>query len=192
VRRQTEGMTQIRPAANADAAQSFLVSLVERAESIGLMPLVEVHTPGEIDRAADAGARVIGVNARNLKTLDVDEAFNVDLNRYVAFIEEEDGGDFTANDLRQLAQHHWPGKNVRLNLPAYGIDMIDSDPDLARDVAPQRPAQAAPTAAGTGRARAGAAAARSAPGRGVRSGAAGAGGVHGHVRRWFEGRHRWR
>jgi indole-3-glycerol phosphate synthase len=52
--------------------QSALVSLVERAESIGLMPLVEVHTPGEIERAADAGARVIGVNARNLKTLDVD------------------------------------------------------------------------------------------------------------------------
>ena len=52
--------------------QSALVSLVERAESIGLVPLVEVHTPAEIERAADAGARVIGVNARNLKTLDVD------------------------------------------------------------------------------------------------------------------------
>lgn len=52
--------------------QSALVSLVERAESIGLTPLIEVHTSTEIARAVDAGARVIGVNTRNLKTLDVD------------------------------------------------------------------------------------------------------------------------
>lgn len=52
--------------------QPALVSLVERAESLGLTPLVEVHDAGEVERAVDAGARVIGVNARNLKTLDVD------------------------------------------------------------------------------------------------------------------------
>jgi len=54
--------------------QPALVSLVERAESIGLLPLVEVHDADEVDRAVDAGAKVIGVNARNLKTLDVDPA----------------------------------------------------------------------------------------------------------------------
>lgn len=52
--------------------QSRLVSLVERAESIGLTPLVEVHDVEEAKRAVDAGARLIGVNARNLKTLEVD------------------------------------------------------------------------------------------------------------------------
>jgi indole-3-glycerol phosphate synthase len=52
--------------------QNALVSLVERAESIGLVPLVEVHTAEELDRALEAGARVIGVNARNLATLEVD------------------------------------------------------------------------------------------------------------------------
>ena len=52
--------------------QNALVSLVERAESIGLIPLVEVHTDAEVVRAADAGAKVIGVNARNLATLEVD------------------------------------------------------------------------------------------------------------------------
>jgi len=52
--------------------QNALVSLVERAESIGLVPLVEVHTGDELDRAVDAGAKVIGVNARNLATLKVD------------------------------------------------------------------------------------------------------------------------
>ncbi|NDL55462.1 indole-3-glycerol phosphate synthase TrpC [Phytoactinopolyspora mesophila] len=52
--------------------QTALVSLIERAESIGLTPLVEAHTADEVKRAADAGARVIGINARNLKTLKVD------------------------------------------------------------------------------------------------------------------------
>ncbi|MCO5999644.1 indole-3-glycerol phosphate synthase TrpC [Actinoallomurus rhizosphaericola] len=52
--------------------QQALVSLIERAESIGLTPLVEVHTEEELGRALDAGAKVIGVNARDLTTLRVD------------------------------------------------------------------------------------------------------------------------
>ncbi|MCD0450808.1 indole-3-glycerol phosphate synthase TrpC [Actinocorallia sp. API 0066] len=52
--------------------QEPLVSLIERAESIGLTPLVEVHTEEEVERAVAAGAKVIGVNARDLKTLEVD------------------------------------------------------------------------------------------------------------------------
>ena len=52
--------------------QNALVALVERAESIGLTPLVEVHDEEEVERALAADARVIGVNARNLRTLEVD------------------------------------------------------------------------------------------------------------------------
>lgn len=52
--------------------QLALVSLVERASSIGLTPLVEAHTADEVSRAVDAGAMLIGINARNLKTLAVD------------------------------------------------------------------------------------------------------------------------
>ncbi len=52
--------------------QNALISLVERALSIGLLPLVEVHTEAELDRALDAGAKVIGVNARDLTTLELD------------------------------------------------------------------------------------------------------------------------
>jgi indole-3-glycerol phosphate synthase len=52
--------------------QNALVSLVERAISIGLVPLVEVHTETEVERAVEAGAKVIGINARNLATLEVD------------------------------------------------------------------------------------------------------------------------
>jgi indole-3-glycerol phosphate synthase len=49
-----------------------LVSLVERARSIGLTPLVEVHTADEVQRALDAGASIIGVNARDLHTLEIE------------------------------------------------------------------------------------------------------------------------
>lgn len=51
--------------------QMALESLIERARSMGLTPLVEVHDEDEVRRAVDAGADVIGVNARNLKTLEV-------------------------------------------------------------------------------------------------------------------------
>src|SRR4051795_13631580 len=49
-----------------------LAGLVDRSRSIGLVPLVEVHTAEEIQRSVDAGADLIGINARNLKTLEVD------------------------------------------------------------------------------------------------------------------------
>ena len=54
--------------------QNALVSLVERTESLGMTPLVEVHDEQELDRALDAGARVVGVNARDLKTLEIDRS----------------------------------------------------------------------------------------------------------------------
>lgn len=49
-----------------------LEGLIDRARSIGLTPLVEVHTESEVLRAVRAGADLIGVNARDLKTLEVD------------------------------------------------------------------------------------------------------------------------
>ena len=52
--------------------QPVLESLLDRVESLGMTPLVEVHTEEECDRALEAGAKVIGVNARNLHTLEVD------------------------------------------------------------------------------------------------------------------------
>jgi indole-3-glycerol phosphate synthase len=54
--------------------QKVLVGLLERIESLGMTPLVEVHTEDEADRALEAGARVIGVNARDLRTLQVDRS----------------------------------------------------------------------------------------------------------------------
>lgn len=49
-----------------------LPRLYRTALDLGLTPLVEVHTPDETRRAADLGAALIGVNNRNLTTLEVD------------------------------------------------------------------------------------------------------------------------
>ncbi|MEU3457092.1 indole-3-glycerol phosphate synthase TrpC [Micromonospora sp. NPDC006766] len=54
--------------------QNALVGLLERIESLGMTALVEVHTEEEADRALEAGAQVIGVNARDLRTLEVDRS----------------------------------------------------------------------------------------------------------------------
>jgi indole-3-glycerol phosphate synthase len=42
------------------------------ADALGLATLVEAHDVDEVDRAVAAGARIIGVNNRNLRTLEVD------------------------------------------------------------------------------------------------------------------------
>lgn len=52
--------------------QDQLAALLDRTESLGMTALVEVHTVEEAERAVAVGAKVIGVNARNLKTLEVD------------------------------------------------------------------------------------------------------------------------
>jgi indole-3-glycerol phosphate synthase len=53
---------------------SELTALLRAAEKLSLASLVEVHDLDELRRAVDAGARIIGVNSRNLRTLSVEPA----------------------------------------------------------------------------------------------------------------------
>lgn len=55
-------------------APERLRELIEAANQRSLLPLVEVHGLDELPIALDAGARVVGVNARDLDTLRVDVA----------------------------------------------------------------------------------------------------------------------
>jgi len=68
--------------ARANDADSFLLivaalgdarlrELISLGRELGMEPLVEVHTAEELARALSAGARIIGVNNRDLKTLEV-------------------------------------------------------------------------------------------------------------------------
>lgn len=71
-------------AAGADAVllivaaleQAALSRLVADAREAGLAPLVEVHDVTEMARAVDAGSEVVGVNSRNLRTLEVDRSLH--------------------------------------------------------------------------------------------------------------------
>jgi indole-3-glycerol phosphate synthase len=78
--------------------------LRERAAARGLATLVEVHERDELSRALDAGADVIGVNSRNLRTLTVDLAVLDDLVArmppHVTAIAES--GIRTADDITRL------------------------------------------------------------------------------------------
>ena len=54
--------------------QHVLERLIQYCRSLGMEPLVEVHADAELDVALQAGAKVIGVNNRNLHTFQVDMA----------------------------------------------------------------------------------------------------------------------
>jgi indole-3-glycerol phosphate synthase len=53
--------------------------LMETAALLGMDALVETHSRAEIDRAVAVGARVVGVNARDLETLEVDRDRQLEL-----------------------------------------------------------------------------------------------------------------
>jgi indole-3-glycerol phosphate synthase len=71
---------------------SELKRLQEVSKALGLDALVEVHDGSELERALAAGAELVGVNNRNLRTLVVDTRVAVDLAaripRYVTAVAE--------------------------------------------------------------------------------------------------------
>lgn len=51
---------------------TLLKDLFGLAQELGLDSLVEIHSPDELDAVLDTGARLVGINNRNLKTLELD------------------------------------------------------------------------------------------------------------------------
>ncbi len=60
-------------------SDALLAELLALGRELGMEPLVEVHTRVELDRALAAGARIIGVNNRDLRTLEVNLQTSFDL-----------------------------------------------------------------------------------------------------------------
>lgn len=83
-----------------------LVRYREIADEMGLSALVEAHDEEEIQRAIKAGARIIGVNNRNLKdfTVNVGNSLNLraDVPEDIIFVAES--GIQTAEDIEKLRQ----------------------------------------------------------------------------------------
>jgi indole-3-glycerol phosphate synthase len=99
-------------AAGADAillivaalSQGQLVSLLETAALYQLDALVEVHTLGELDRALETDARLIGINNRNLATFEIDLGVTEKLSEEVphGIVLVSESGIKTAEDLARI------------------------------------------------------------------------------------------
>lgn len=84
--------------------QPELVGFLQLARDLELTALVETHTAEEVRRALDAGADLIGVNNRNLKTLEVDIYQFARLADLIGdqAVKVAESGIFTAADVRQV------------------------------------------------------------------------------------------
>jgi indole-3-glycerol phosphate synthase len=103
--------------ARAAGADSFLLIAalldVERLESLigvgrrwGMEPLVEVHDLSELETALASGARILGVNNRNLKTFHVDLQVTLDVMKHVPrdAVVISESGIKTRDDILRLAE----------------------------------------------------------------------------------------
>ena len=87
--------------------QAQITASIKEADRFGLSCLVEAHDEDELKMAIKAGARVIGVNNRNLKTFAVDTGNSVRLRALtpddIIFVSES--GIRTADDIKLLRNH---------------------------------------------------------------------------------------
>lgn len=85
-------------------SQEELKTMIQLCDTLGLSALVEAHDAGEVKMALDAGARIIGVNNRNLKDFSVDTENSRRLRELippeVLFVSES--GIKDENDIRAL------------------------------------------------------------------------------------------
>ncbi|NCC15011.1 MAG: indole-3-glycerol phosphate synthase TrpC [Clostridia bacterium] len=81
-----------------------LKKYIELCDCLGLSALVEAHDKDEIISAGNAGARVIGVNNRNLKDFTVDIQNCIRLKKYIPrdVISIAESGIKTAEDIAQI------------------------------------------------------------------------------------------
>jgi indole-3-glycerol phosphate synthase len=131
--------------ARAAGADSFLLitavlepellrELLELGRQLGMEPLIEVHTREELAEALDAGARIVGVNARDLTTFKVNLELAFDLAGEIpdSSIAVAESGIHSHEDLvrlsgagfdafligEQLMKHAQPGDELRRLLGA--------------------------------------------------------------------------
>ena len=79
-------------------------TLRELAESLGLAALVEVHTAEELQAAIDSGARIIGVNNRDLRTFEVNLETSIALAAAIpaTAVKVSESGIFTREHIESL------------------------------------------------------------------------------------------
>lgn len=77
---------------------------LEICDRLGLCALIEAHSAAEVEAAMEAGARIIGVNNRNLQTFEVDIHNSIRLRELVPgeIIFVAESGIYTREDIRAL------------------------------------------------------------------------------------------
>jgi len=63
--------------------QSILKELLDLTRQLDMNAIVEIHDEAELQRALDAGSRIIGINNRDLRTFDVDLNVSINLSKKV-------------------------------------------------------------------------------------------------------------
>ena len=99
----SNGAVQIKD--SPDYAYGYDVMMAKHiAEELGMDALVEAHDAKEVERALKSGARIIGVNNRDLRTFEVDMANSINLRKLapenVIFVSES--GIRTSEDIQRL------------------------------------------------------------------------------------------
>lgn len=81
------------------------------AHDLGLSVLVETHTKDEIEIAISAGAKIIGINNRDLNTFNVDLNRSIDLRKYIPddIITISESGIKTKEDIALLRDNNFDG-----------------------------------------------------------------------------------
>ena len=88
-----------------------LRDLLEATKELRLDALVEIHDGDELERALAAGADLIGVNNRNLKTMEVSLQTSIDLSRRIpdGIVRISESGIRTPRDLKRLMDVGYQG-----------------------------------------------------------------------------------
>ena len=85
-----------------------LEGYIKLTESLGMDALVEAHDVDEVRMALESGARIIGVNNRDLRTFEIDMRNSIELRKLapddVLFVSES--GIKTNEDIRQLRENN--------------------------------------------------------------------------------------
>ncbi|WP_457644339.1 indole-3-glycerol phosphate synthase TrpC [Persephonella sp.] len=86
-----------------------LKELIEYGRSYGMEPLVEVHTKDECRKAVSSGAKIVGINNRNLKTFKVDINISKELAPYLKSLGVEtviaESGISSYEEIRELLEY---------------------------------------------------------------------------------------
>jgi indole-3-glycerol phosphate synthase len=111
----------------AALSKSQLKDFFDIATELKMAALIEVHTADELERALEISPRIVGVNSRNLKTLEVDPKAFADLIPRIPaeLIRVAESGISTRNDV-EFAQ----SSGAKAILVGEAL-VTSGDPDLA-------------------------------------------------------------